>query len=90
MKSKSQRRQPRRPRTKQRYALKEQDPVQKPPPSASRAMQATIPRILHVPEPEYGRLITAILRLLDAAEAGLAALVRRESPPDPPTDREAG
>jgi|GEM_PF-2179612 len=89
MKSKSQRRQPRRPRTKRRYTLKEQDPVQKPPPSASRAMQTTIPRILHVPEPEYGRLITAILRLLDAAEAGLAALIKREGPPDPPTDREA-
>jgi hypothetical protein len=86
MRAKSQRSQPRRPRTKQRYVLKDQEPVQ---PRATRTMQTTIPRILRVPEPEYGRLVDAIRRLLDAAEAGLAALIKREGPPDPPTDREA-
>jgi len=90
MRARSQQAARRRPRTRQRYALKEQEPVQKPPPRTSRAMQTTIPRILHVPEPEYGGLIAAILRLLDAAEAGLATLIKRERPPDPPTDREAG
>jgi hypothetical protein len=93
MKAKSQKgqpRRPRRPRAKQRYALKEQEPVQPPRPRDTRAMQTTIPRILHVPDPEYGRLVDAIRQLLDAAEAGLATLVKRESPPDPPADREAG
>jgi hypothetical protein len=89
MRAKSQRSQPRRPRTKQRYVLKDQEPVQPPRPRTTRAMQTTIPRILRVPEPEYGRLVDAIRRLLDAAEAGLAALIKREGPPDPPIDREA-
>ena len=51
-------------------------------------MRIMVEQVRAVPEPAHNALIAKILRLLDAAEARLATLIKREPPADPPADQE--